>query len=82
MRFGIYKRCYSRVKSVSHSVVSDFLTTPWTVAPAGSLVHGILQARTLEWVAIHFSRVRVKEQHQIENSVINILLLNAEQVIT
>ena len=25
-------------------------------SPAGSSVHGILQARTLEWVAISFSR--------------------------
>ena len=31
------------------------LATPWTVAP-GSSVHGILQARILEWVAISFSR--------------------------
>ena len=29
---------------------------PWTVAPRGSSVHGILQARILEWVAIPFSR--------------------------
>lgn len=76
MRFGIHKRCYSRLKSVSHSVVSDFFATPWTTAPPGSLVHGMLQARTLEWAAIPFPRVRVKEQHQIKNSVINILLLN------
>ena len=27
-----------------------------TVAPPGSSTHGILQARTLEWVAIPFSR--------------------------
>ena len=37
---------------VSCSVVSDSVT-PWTV---GSSVHGILQARILEWVAIPFSR--------------------------
>ena len=31
--------------------------TPWTVTlPPVSSVHGILQARTLEWVAISFSR--------------------------
>ena len=30
--------------------------TLWTVAPPGSSVHGILQARILEWVAISFSR--------------------------
>ena len=31
------------------------LATPWT-SPSGSSVHGILQARRLEWVAISFSR--------------------------
>ena len=31
------------------------LVTPWTVSPPGSSVHGILQARILEWVAIPFS---------------------------
>ena len=30
--------------------------TLWTVAPTGSSVHGILQARILEWVSIPFSR--------------------------
>ena len=30
--------------------------TPWTVAYHGSSVHGIFQARVLEWVAISFSR--------------------------
>ena len=29
---------------------------PWTVAPPVSSVHGISQARILEWVAISFSR--------------------------
>ena len=29
--------------------------TPWIVAPPGSSVHGILQARMLEWVAMSFS---------------------------
>ena len=33
------------------------LVTPWTVCSLlGSSVHGILQARILEWVAISFSR--------------------------
>jgi len=32
------------------------LATPWTVAHPGSSVHGISQARILEWVAISFSR--------------------------
>ena len=30
--------------------------TPWTVTHQGSSVHGILQSRILEWVAISFSR--------------------------
>ena len=32
------------------------LVTPQTTAPPGSSVHGISQARILEWVAIPFSR--------------------------
>ena len=43
----------------SCSVISDSFATPWTVAPPpapGSFVHGISQARILEWVAISFSR--------------------------
>ena len=36
-------------------------------SPSGSSVHGILQARTLEWVAIPFSRrsSRPKDQTQV-----------------
>ena len=41
--------------SVSHSVLSDSLQL-MDCSPPGSSVHGILQARILEWVAIHFSR--------------------------
>ena len=36
--------------------LSPTLAIPWTVAPPGSPVHGICQARILEWVAILFSR--------------------------
>ena len=39
----------------SHSVVSDFCD-PVDFSLPGYSVHGILQARTLEWVAISFSR--------------------------
>ena len=41
-------------RSVCYSVESDSVT-PWT-SPPGSSVHGILQARILDWVAIPFSR--------------------------
>ena len=39
----------------SRSVVSDFVW-PHGLQPPGSSVHGVLQARTLEWVAMPFSR--------------------------
>ena len=42
-------------ESKSQSVVSDSFR-PLACSPAGSLIHGILQARILEWVAIPFSR--------------------------
>ena len=48
-----YKWKYS---SISCSVVSDSFVIPWTVPHQGLSVHGILQARILEWVAIPFSR--------------------------
>ena len=43
----------SEVKSLSHV---RLFATPWTVAHSGSSVHGIVQARIPEWVAISFSR--------------------------
>ena len=39
----------------SSSVVSDFVT-PIDCSPPGFSVHGIFQARILEWVAISSSR--------------------------
>ena len=41
--------------SVTHSVVSHSLR-PHVLWPPGSSVHGILQARTLDWVALPSSR--------------------------
>ena len=45
LRFFMLCVCYT-VSGVSDSA------TPWTVAPPGSSVHGIPQARVLEWVAM------------------------------
>ena len=36
--------------------MSDLFATPWTVSQPGCAVHGIFQARILEWVALSFSR--------------------------
>ena len=41
-----------KVKSLSHV---QLFATPWTVAYQPTFLHGILQARILEWVAISFS---------------------------
>ena len=46
---------YGESESVSRSVGSNPLR-PHGLWPARVLVHGILQTRTLEWVAIPFSR--------------------------
>ena len=40
------------VRILSHSVVSDSLRPPWTVAYQAPLSKGILQARILEWVVM------------------------------
>ena len=42
-------------ENVSHSVMTDSLQ-PHGLYPPGPSVHGILQARILEWVAIPFCR--------------------------
>jgi len=62
---------YLESESVSCHEVSDSLSdiTPWTVcSPRGSSVCGILQARTLEWVAILFSRASSWPRDQVQLS--------------
>ena len=41
------------------------LCDPIDGSPPGSPVPGILQARTLEWVAISFSSVKVKSESEV-----------------
>ena len=57
---------------LSHSIMSNFLWPPWTVPP-GSSVHGIFQARILQWVAISFSggSQTLSFQHAINIKIIN-----------
>ena len=43
-------------ESVSHSVMSNSLQPHGLYSPPGSSIHGIFQARILEWVATPFSR--------------------------
>ena len=45
--------------------------TPWTTySPPGFSLHGILQARILEWIAISFSRGSSQPRHQTQISCI------------
>ena len=46
------------------------LCDPMDCSPPGSSVHGILQARTLEWVAISFSRASSRPRNQTQASCI------------
>ena len=48
--FGCYYYCAKLLQSCLT------LCDPMDCSPPGSSVHGILQARILEWVAMHFSR--------------------------
>ena len=63
---GQQSQKYSIYVCVSCSVVSNSL---WSHLP-GSSVHGILQARILEWVAIPFSRVSSRPRDQTPVSCI------------
>ena len=55
--YVIHFFCMNKINlPISCSVVSDLtLCDPMDCSPPGSSVHGILQARVLEWVAIPFS---------------------------
>ena len=55
--------------SVGHSVMSNSLQ-PKDYNPSGSSVHGVLQARILEWVAIPFSRGSSQSRDQTQVSCI------------
>ena len=52
----------------SHPTLRD----PMDCSPPGSSIHGIFQARVLEWGAIAFSRIRVQERKldiMVENNI-------------
>ena len=50
-----------KVKSLSRV---QLLVTPWTAALPGFSIHGIFQARVLEWIAISFSRGSSRPRNQ------------------
>ena len=56
-----------KVKSLSRV---RFFATPWTSSLQGCSLHGILQARVLEWVAISFSKGSSRPRDQTRVSCI------------
>ena len=61
------KACYFCVQLVI-SMLCPTLCDPMDYSPPGSSVHGIFQARRLEWVAIPFSRGSFRPGDQIQFS--------------
>ena len=63
----LYKFIKISSDQISRSVVSNFLR-PMDCSPPSSSIHGILQARILEWVAISFSKeLYTKDLHDQDN---------------
>ena len=60
MDFSPVSECKSEVSEVVQS--HPTLCEPVDCSLTGSSVHGILQARVLEWVAISFSVYNVRER--------------------
>ena len=58
------------------------LSNPMDCSLLGSSIHGILQARTLEWVAIAFSEIRLEESNRTfsQDVNINVLLSNTAAI--
>ena len=63
----------NNIQNESESEVAQSCLTlfaPWAVAHQAPPVHGILQARILEWVAISFSRESSQPRDRIQVSLI------------
>ena len=68
----MWEKCYLKYHLLlffSCSVMSNFVT-PMDCSTPGPSVHGILQAKILEWVAISFSRGSPRPRDQIHVSYI------------
>ena len=59
----ISKSVLTSCAAVFSSSVMSNSATPWTVALPDSSVHGIFQARILEWVAVSYSRGSFRPRH-------------------
>ena len=68
-----------RVQTHAHTQSCPTLCDPMDCSPPGFSVHGILQARVLEWVAISFSRGSSQPKDQTHISCIS---YNGRQIFT
>ena len=68
-----------RVQTHAHTQSCPTLCDPMDCSPPGFSVHGILQARILEWVAISFSRGSSQPKDQTHISCIS---YNGRQIFT
>ena len=71
--FFLLVLCFSFICSVTKSCLT--LCNPMDYSPPGSTVHGISQARILEWVAILFSRGSFQIRDQTHVSCIGLWIL-------
>ena len=64
---------YARICVCACSIAQSCLTlwNPMDCSPPGSSVHGILQTRILQWVAMPFSRVSSPPRDQTQISYIS-----------
>ena len=60
----------SKTVKILDTQLCPTLCDPMNCRPPGSIVHGILQARLLEWVAIPFPRGSFQPRHQTQVSCI------------
>ena len=74
---SLFLHC-SKVKVLAQSCL--ILCEPMDCSPPGSSIHGILQARILEWVAIPFSWVSSQPRDQIRISCMAGRLFTAESL--
>ena len=73
------------MKAKSESEVNQSLPTlsdPMDCSPPGSSVHGIFQARVLEWGAIAFSSIGMRKMSVRSRPQVKVVLLSRQHVLS
>ena len=75
LEFTSYVKCYTIIEGVCLALQScPTLCDPMDHGLPGSSVHGILQARILEWVAISFSKSDVRQAKTTTTIYLNLFI--------